>query len=347
MIEVTTADIERYREDGFLVVENFVTDAEVELLRERLGRVLDGTFDRVCEPDDYHWKKGRDPDDVTRSMGPVWRCDSALGRFTFSSDHARVAAALEGVPSVRLYNDYVWYKPPGGKPIDVHQDAAYNTWVEPVQVAACWIALDDTYADAGTLSYVRGSHRWGAQPPETVAPLPAGPVDPDDASWTSYLRKVAPRGVEIELVPLEVKAGTAAFHSGWTWHGSGPNTRPGAIRRSYTAHFLHGAAQHHPFVRDPIFSRTHTPGARALDESTFPILWSADGYRSPWIEDYLLETGPFFDSEVSEVGRVVDFSAIDTEPWNPGAHDGKTVSTGRSPDRSGSGSADVQRPFEK
>lgn len=315
MIELSAADIATYRTDGFLVIENFITRAELELLRERLERVLNGDFDRVCEPDDYHWKKSRDPENVTRFMGPVWRCDSALGRFTFSSDHARVVAALEGVASVRLYNDYVWCKPEGGKPLDLHQDAAYNTWLVPPQVAACWIALDDTHADGGTLYYVRGSHRWGAQPPETVVPPSQGPVDPNDLSWTAYLRQVAPEGAEIELVPLEVTAGTAAFHSGWTWHGSGPNTRAGTVRRSYTAHFLNAAAKRHPIVRDPIFSRPYTPGERDLDESTFPILWSSDGYRSPWIDDYLSEPRHFFNSESAEVERAVDFSAINTEPW--------------------------------
>jgi phytanoyl-CoA hydroxylase len=328
VIELSAADIAKYREDGFLVIESFITDAEVELLRDRLERVINGDFDRICEPDDYHWKKGRDPDNVTRFMGPVWRCDSALGRFTFSSDHARVAAELEGESCIRLYNDYVWCKPEGGKPIEMHQDAAYNTWVEPARVAACWIALDDTHTDAGTLFYVKGSHRWGAQPPEAepLIPPPSGPVDPGDTSWTAYLRQIAPEGTEVELVPLEVKAGTAAFHSGWTWHGSGPNTRAGAVRRTYTAHFLSGVAKYHPIVRDPIFSRTYTPGQRDLDESTFPILWSADGYRSPWIDHYLSETEQFFNSESASVKRAVDFSAIDTEPWNPDGGRAQTFS---------------------
>jgi phytanoyl-CoA hydroxylase len=304
------------------VIDEFIGGEEVALLRDRLDRVLDGRFDRICEPDDFHWKKGRDPEDVTRSMGPVWRCDSVLGRFTFSSDHARVAAALEGMSSIRLYNDYVWCKPERGKPIGMHQDAAYNTWVQPTQLAACWLALDDTHADAGTLFYVRGSHRWGAQPPESVVAPRAGPVDPDDDTWTSYLRRMAPDDVNIELVPLEVKAGTAAFHSGWTWHGSGPNTRAGEVGRSYTAHFLNGKATHHARVRDPIFSRTHVPGERDLDESTFPILWSSDGHRSPWIAEYLAEEPPFFDSEVTEVREVVDFTTIDTTPWDAKPRDG-------------------------
>lgn len=316
MIELSPADIARYREDGFLVIENFITSAEVQLLRDGLERVLAGAFDRVCEPDDYHWKKGRDADHVTRFMGPVWRSDSALGRFTFTSEHARIAAALEGMTSVRLYNDYVWCKPEAGKAVEVHQDAAYNTWLRPPQLAACWIALDETHADAGTLSYVKGSHRWGARPPEpaTFQP-PPGPVDPDDPWWTAYLRQVAPEEADIELLALEVPAGTAAFHTGWMWHGSGPNTRAGTVRRSYTAHFLNGAATYHPTIRDPIFSRTYVPGEPALDDSLFPVLWSEDGARSRWLDAYLREEVPFVDSEDAAVADLVEFSSIETRPW--------------------------------
>jgi hypothetical protein len=63
-------------------------------------------------------------------------------------------------------------------------------------------------------------------------------------------------------------------------------------------------------------TKDYTPGQRDLDESTFPILWSADGYRSPWIDHYLSETEQFFNSESASVKRAVDFSAINTEPWN-------------------------------
>ena len=118
------------------------------------------------------------------------------------------------------------YKPEGGKPFDIHQDAAYMGWVQPVWNWTCWIALDDTYADGGTLVYVRGSHKWGPQPtPGTQI------IAKDMDSWTDYVGQFAPEGEEVELVPLVFGAGSAAFHTGWIWHGSGPNTRPGSSRQ--------------------------------------------------------------------------------------------------------------------
>ena len=80
------------------------------------------------------------------------------------------------------------YKPEGGKPFDIHQDAAYMGWVQPVWNWTCWIALDDTYADGGTLVYVRGSHKWGPQPtPGTQI------IAKDMDSWTDEPYRVSRR----------------------------------------------------------------------------------------------------------------------------------------------------------
>ena len=140
------------------------------------------------------------------------------------------------------------YKPEGGKPFDIHQDAAYMGWVQPVWNWTCWIALDDTYADGGTLVYVRGSHKWGPQPtPGTQI------IAKDMDSWTDYVGQFAPEGEEVELVPLVFGAGSAAFHTGWIWHGSGPNTRPGNIRRKADRQIPPERAPPPPPEKEPVW----------------------------------------------------------------------------------------------
>ena len=47
-----------------------------------------------------------------------------------------------------------------GKALLCHQDAAYLDHLDPPNMTTCWMALDDTAADTGTIYYVRGSHRW-------------------------------------------------------------------------------------------------------------------------------------------------------------------------------------------
>ena len=71
-----------------------------------------------------------------------------------------------------------------------------------------------------------------------------------------------PEGVEPERVPVVVKAGGAAFHHGWTFHGSGPNEAT---------------------VERRALSRYRRRGDLSLDESFFPVLWDDTGARSAWL----------------------------------------------------------------
>ena len=46
------------------------------------------------------------------------------------------------------------------RPLGYHQDSAYHPWLAPQAMLSCWIALDDTTAEGGTMELVRGSHQW-------------------------------------------------------------------------------------------------------------------------------------------------------------------------------------------
>jgi hypothetical protein len=85
-------------------------------------------------------------------------------------------------------------------------------------------------------------------------------------------------------VPIEVPAGGAAFHDGWCFHGSPPNERADAQRRSIISHMISTDTRWHPTNRHPLYSRYMRPGERDLDEAFFPILWREDGYRTPYID---------------------------------------------------------------
>jgi hypothetical protein len=46
-------------------------------------------------------------------------------------------------------------------------------------------------------------------------------------------------------------------------------------------------AKFHPTHISYIYNRYKRAGDTTMDESFFPILWREDGYRSPWLDDYL------------------------------------------------------------
>jgi ectoine hydroxylase-related dioxygenase (phytanoyl-CoA dioxygenase family) len=90
------------------------------------------------------------------------------------------------------------------------------------------------------------------------------------------------------LVPIEVPAGGCVFHAGGTWHGSdvNPSSKP---RRSLVSHCLSSAARFHPTEVSYIYSRYRRTGDLTMDESFFPILWTQDGYRTPFLAGYVAQ----------------------------------------------------------
>jgi ectoine hydroxylase-related dioxygenase (phytanoyl-CoA dioxygenase family) len=193
----------------------------------------------------------------------------------------RLAAELIGWEGVRILQDNCIWKPPRTKSLGMHQDGSYLDYLAPPEMITCWIALDDTSAEAGTITYAAGSHNWPRSPKnrgEFHAP-------PD---WLAPLERALPEGEELRLVPIEVKAGGASFHHYNTFHGSGPNTAS-VHRRAVISHLIPAETEFHPVNADPVYSRYRKAGDMSMDESYFPVVWSRDGGRSAWLDSELAQ----------------------------------------------------------
>lgn len=267
MAEPTPEQVEAYRADGFLIVPDYMSADEVEDVQTRFEPLFQHHWSTGVAPDEVNYTAGVTAPERTRQGCNAWRADPVIAATVRSARHGRFAAALEGVDGMRLLQDNVLWKPPGGLAVGAHRDNAYNDWLDPVNMTTCWMALDDTSADGGTIYYVRGSHRW---PPTAVADNFHAPTD-----WLAHARAVAPGGIDVEslLVPVEVLAGGVAFHHGWTLHGSPPNDRSDRPRRSIVAHLGRLETRHHPTRRHPVYSRYLRPGSFELDEAHFPPVW--------------------------------------------------------------------------
>ena len=239
--------------------------------------VFEHEWETGLAPDEVNYVPGVTAPELTRQLCNVWKADRVLAGVTLSEQVGEFASRLAGLPGVRVAQDNAIWKPPSGKALLCHQDAAYLDHLDPPNMTTCWIALDDTAADTGTIYYVRGSNRW---PHATLGGTFHAPDD-----WLGHARGSLPQGAELELVPIEVPAGGAAFHDGWTFHGSPPNERPDAQRRSIISHMISTDTRWNPEHPHPIYSRYRRPGETELDEAFFPILW-LDGYRTPWLSEY-------------------------------------------------------------
>ncbi|MDJ0635445.1 MAG: phytanoyl-CoA dioxygenase family protein [Xenococcaceae cyanobacterium MO_188.B29] len=174
-----------------------------------------------------------------------------------------------------------WIKPSQTKAIALHQDSSYMAFFVPTQTITCWITLDDTQTNAGTIEYVPGSHHWQ---------LTARPLDfhtPEGGYRAKMLTAAALAGVDApQIIPLEAAAGSCVFYHGHIGHGSGANTTEHIIRLSIGIHLLPSDVCFHASGGGYIYGRYQRVGDNSLDESFFPILWTKNGYRTPYLDYY-------------------------------------------------------------
>ena len=275
--DVGDDEVESFHRDGFLILEEgFLSRGAIEVLRERFGALFEEDYATGIAPDEVNWKKGRDPEDRTRQICNGWRSDDLIAAQVLSERVGRIASRLMGYRGARMVQDNCLWKPPGARSLGMHQDASYAGYLVPQEMITCWVALDDTQAGGGTVEHVRGSHLWPKTPPDR-----GSFHAPED--WLAPVAAATPDGVEPERVPVVVKAGGAAFHHGWTFHGSGPNEAT-MERRALVTHMVPVEARFHPHNADPIYSRYRRRGDLSLDESFFPVLWDESGARSAWLD---------------------------------------------------------------
>ncbi|THD02090.1 phytanoyl-CoA dioxygenase family protein [Panacagrimonas perspica] len=276
---LTDVDVQRFRRDGFLIVERVLSEDRIALLRDRFPKIFAGQFDTGVYPDEWHWREGMSLPDVTRHMSNAWKADLTIASLALSADIGRAVAQLSGWSGAKLGLDTIWWKPPQTKAIALHQDSSFSEFLNPALTMTCWLTLDDTSRDAGTIEYVPGSHLW---------PLTPQPDIFEGGDYRSKMRAAAAAaGIEPpEPVFIEVPAGSVVFHAGEIWHGSGPNTTGDRMRRSIGTHFVPIETQFTSRPGGYIYRRYERTDDPTLDESFFPVTWGEGRQPTPWIDSY-------------------------------------------------------------
>lgn len=281
MTQITPPQQSKFETDGFLVIENLLPLDLITRLHECFERVFAGLFETGVYPDEWYWRKEMSLPDVTRHMANAWKSDLTIASVVTSSKIGAITAKLAGWAGARLGQDTLWWKPPGTKEIALHQDDSFVSYLSPPRMMSCWIALDDTSEDAGTIEYVRGSHLW------PLTPIPKDFHAPEnDYRWQMRAAAKTAGIDEIEICPMKVKAGDCIIHDGRIWHGSGSNTNATRSRRAIGVHTLSQHTEFNATGGGYIYGRYKRIGKTEMDESFFPLLWSMEGERSAWLSQY-------------------------------------------------------------
>lgn len=199
--QLTAAELQQYRQDGYLVLPGFVDTARLEPVINEIYAVLEHesglSRDELSEATDH----------TTRlRQSQAYLRGSLLDELINSENTRSVANQLIGGPAVR-YNPFTAYKGRGGGVFDFHQDNNYTQHRPALGSLNIWVALTDMSVENGCLRMQAGSHTKGV-----LAWADAG---------DGVHRKLA---IEPEdVTPLCMKAGDAVAFTRLTVHGSGPN----------------------------------------------------------------------------------------------------------------------------
>ena len=153
IIKISTEQQNTFQQDGFVVLPSVLTDVQIESARSRFEPLFNGEFETGVQPDEWNWRAGRDDAALTRQICNAWKSDRSIASIVLREDIGAACAQMRDWPGARLNQDNVIWKPPGTKALGFHQDDSYQNWIVPSEMVTCWITLDDTTVDGGTIEY--------------------------------------------------------------------------------------------------------------------------------------------------------------------------------------------------
>lgn len=224
-------EIEYYQDNGFVVIDDFLTADELEEWRAAVdeavsqrGRLKLSRQDGEAEEG---WLESEDEnyyDQVFVQRINLWMDNEKIRELLFNPKLGKMAADLAGVDGLRVWHDQALIKPPWGNPTAWHLDNPYWSFYSRKAISI-WIALDDATLENGCLYFVPGTHKLA-----TYDNVPIGQNIGD-------LFNVYTDWGKTPTVAAPMKAGSCSFHNGLVAHGAGANMTPG-FRRAMTCGFM-------------------------------------------------------------------------------------------------------------
>ena len=272
LAEVTERQRESYAAQGFLVVEHFLDEPELQEWRAVVDRAVDRrgrqrfSFAPAREEKDPPAAQSEDEQDyydqVFTQRNNLWQTDESMRRLLLQPGLGKFVADLAGIDGVRIWHDQALIKEPYSNPTAFHLDVPYWSFTS-ADAITIWLALDDATVENGCLYYVPGSHL--AKKFDNVG----------ITSRLGSLFEVYPEWADVAPVPCPVSAGGALFHNGLTFHGAGANMTPGRRRAMTCAYMPDGATFNGTRnVLPPDYFRSLKIGQVLDNETQNPLVYS-------------------------------------------------------------------------
>ena len=165
MPQVNTFDVEAYARRGYAVLRGVLDEqgcAEARAESARLMRLCGADRDRYAprlelETDHLAAEDRSGMESVIRKIEPISDLSALFAAMATQSSVAGPARAVLG-GDVRLFEDKLNLKLPGGSPYPWHQDWACCWRAHTDELVTCFVYLDAAHETNGCLQVVPGSH---------------------------------------------------------------------------------------------------------------------------------------------------------------------------------------------
>lgn len=217
-----------YRENGYLIVENAMSTAEVEELRREAASICRGERGEIRNG--FQHSPDENDDEVISRYLCIHFPHKISEIMTRALAHPTIVDVLTKVisPNVKCMQSMLFIKSAGKPGQAWHQDEDYIP-TRDRSLAGGWMALDDATVENGCLWVIPGSHKPGILWPQ--AKQNDERFDCTDESYGFPYR-------DEDAIPVEVKAGAIVFFNGYLLHRSLPNNAKTGYRRVLVNHYM-------------------------------------------------------------------------------------------------------------
>ena len=261
---LSQVEIEYFEQNGYLVLEDFVSKDACEALSYRATEIVDAfdpsesvsiftTNEQTRHSDRYFLESG---DKIrcffeeeafaengelrqakSKSINKIGHAmhdlDPVFEQFSRTQELAQISKEVGFKDPRILQSMFIFKQPHIGGEVACHQDATF-LHTEPMSVKGFWFALEDATQENGCMWAIPGGHK--SQVKSRFSRSKNGKETEmeifDDTPWETT-----------KLLPLEVKAGTLVVLHALLPHMSYAN-RSANTRHAYTMHIIEGTADY-------------------------------------------------------------------------------------------------------